>query len=98
MSVPVILRPEAECDVRTIHADLERIQPGLGDHFKRRLKDLLARIEFMPAAYAILWEDIRAARVKRFRYVVYYVLFEDRAEVLGVVHGSRDESAWQSRR
>ena len=71
MTTPVILRPEAECDARTIHADLERIQSGLGDRFVRHLKDLLNRIEVMPKIYAILWEDVRAARVKRFRYIVY---------------------------
>jgi toxin ParE1/3/4 len=77
---------------------LERIQPGLGDRFARHLKDLLGNIESMPRMYAVLWSDVRAARVKRFRYILYYVLFDDRAEVLAIIHGSRDESAWKSRR
>jgi len=40
---------------------------------------------------------VRAARLRKFRYVVYYVVFADRVEVLGVLHGSRDGSVWQSR-
>lgn len=98
MTAHIVLRPEAEEDVRTIHTDLERIRSGLGTRFARQLKVLLHRIEFMPMMYPILWDDIRTARVKQFRYIVYYVLFEDRAEVLAVIHGSRDDSVWKSRR
>jgi plasmid stabilization system protein ParE len=35
--------------------------------------------------------------VKQFRYVVYYVVFGDRVEVIAVLHGARDPSVWQSR-
>jgi hypothetical protein len=42
-------------------------------------------------------QDVRAVRLRRFPFVVYYVVLADRAEVLAVMHGSRDESAWQSR-
>jgi hypothetical protein len=51
----------------------------------------------MPELYGIVWHDVRAARLKRFRHVVYYVVFPDRLEVLAVMHGARDASAWQSR-
>jgi plasmid stabilization system protein ParE len=44
-----------------------------------------------------VWQDVRAARLRKFRHVVYYVAFADRVEVLAVLHGSRDPSAWQSR-
>jgi plasmid stabilization system protein ParE len=57
----------------------------------------LERIEFMPEMYAVIWQDVRASRVKRFRHVLYYVAFDDRVEVLAVMHGARDASAWQSR-
>ena len=40
---------------------------------------------------------VRAARLRIFRHVVYYVIFADRVEVMAVIHGSRDASAWQSR-
>ena len=58
---------------------------------------MLEQIEFMPEMYGVVWQDVRAARLKKFRYLVYYVVFADRAEVLAVLHGSRDASAWQSR-
>ena len=97
MSVPVILRPIAEADVRSIHSELETIRTGLGSQFSTRLQVLLERIEAMPQMYGILWKTVRAAIIHRFRYVVYYIAFADRTEVLAVMHAARDASAWQSR-
>lgn len=97
MSVPVILRPEAEADILLIHSELERLRTGLGARFVRRLRISLERIEAMPHMYGIVWQDVHAARLRKFRYVVYYVIFADRVEVLAVMHGARDASSWQSR-
>ena len=58
---------------------------------------ILERIESMPEIYGVVWRDLRAVRVRKFRYVVYYVVFTDRVEVLAVIHGARHESAWKSR-
>ena len=58
---------------------------------------MLLRIESVPELYGPVWQDVRAARLRIFRYVVYYVVFADRVEVLAVMHGARDASAWKSR-
>jgi plasmid stabilization system protein ParE len=97
MSLPVILRPAAEADIQAIHDELEKCRAGLGARFIVRVRELLERIEFNPEMYAPLWKDVRAARLRKFRYVVYYVVFDDRVEVLAVMHGARDASVWQAR-
>jgi toxin ParE1/3/4 len=97
VSRPVILRPAAEADVRRTRADLDSIRAGLGDQFADRLRAVLERIEQMPELYGLVWQDVRAVRLKRFRHLVYYVALPDRVEVLAVLHGARDASAWQSR-
>jgi toxin ParE1/3/4 len=97
VSLPLILRPDAEADVRATRAALDQAQAGLGDRFAARLRELLERIEAMPEMYGVVWQDIRAARVRKFRYVAYYVVFADRVEVLAILHGAQDASAWQSR-
>ena len=51
----------------------------------------------MSEMYAEVWGTVRAARLRRFRHVVYYVVLADRVEVIAVMYGSRDSSAWQSR-
>lgn len=97
MSLPVILRPAADADIQATHDELERAQAGLGDRFVARVRDVLERIEAMPEMYGVVWQDVRAARLRKFRHVVYYVVFADRVEVLAVLHGSRDAAAWQAR-
>ena len=94
---PLIVRSAAEDDLRAIHEYLEAAQAGLGSLFAARLRDVFERIESLPESCATIWQDIRAVRVRKFQYVVYYVIFTDRVEVLAVLHGARHESAWQTR-
>ena len=97
MSLPVILRPPADADIQAIHDELNQSRAGMGDRFVARVRDVLTRIELMPELYGLVWQDVRAARLKKFRYLIYYVVFLDRVEVLAVMHGAQDATAWQSR-
>jgi toxin ParE1/3/4 len=97
MTLPVTLRPAADADIQTTHDELEQRQAGLGDRFVARVREVLERIESMPELYGRVWQDVRAARLRKFRHLIYYVLFLDRVEVLAVMHGSQNASAWQSR-
>jgi toxin ParE1/3/4 len=97
VSLPVILRPEAEVDVQEARDQLEAVRVGLGTQVLARVRDVLARIEKMPELHGKVWQDVRAARLKQFRYIVYFIVLADRVEVLAVLHGARDPSSWQSR-
>lgn len=97
MSLPVILRPTADADIQATHDELEQLRTGLGGQYVARIREVLERIEAMPELYGLVWQDVRAARVRRFRHVVYYVVFADRVVVLAIMHGARDARAWQSR-
>ena len=97
MSLPVILRHEAEVDIQEARDQLEAIRIGLGSQVLARVREVLARIEKMPELHGKVWEDVRAARLKQFRYIVYFVVLADRVEVLAVLHSARDPSSWQSR-
>jgi toxin ParE1/3/4 len=97
VTLPVILRPAADADIQATYDELEQSQADLGARFVARVREVLERIESMPEMYGLVWQDVRAARLKKFRHLVYYVVFADRVEVLAVMHGSRDASAWQSR-
>jgi toxin ParE1/3/4 len=97
VSLPVILRHEAEVDIQGARDQLEAVRVGLGNQVLARVREVLARIEKMPELHGKVWEDLRAARLKQFRYIVYFIVLEDRIEVLAVLHGARDPSAWQSR-
>ena len=97
MSLPVILRHEAEVDIQEARDQLEAIRVGLGNQFLARVREVLARIEKMPELHGTVCEDVRAARLKQFRYIVYFIVLADRVEVLAVLHSARDPSSWQSR-
>lgn len=97
MSLPVILRPEAEADVQDACDQLEAVRAGLGKQFLARLRNVLLRVEEMPELHGKVWEDVRATRLKQFRYVVYFVVLPENVDVLGVLHSGRDPSTWQSR-
>lgn len=97
MSLPVLLRHEASRDVEDTRDYFEHLKVGLGQSFIHRLKESLCQIGAMPELYGIVWRNVRAARLKRSSFVLYYRVHTDRVEVLAVVHSSRDSSAWQSR-
>lgn len=97
MTLPVIVRPPALGDIWESRDYLDGVRAGLGGQFVCRVREVLERIEAMPEMYGVVWQDVRAARLRQFRHVVYYVVFADRVEVLAVMHGSRDASAWRSR-
>jgi plasmid stabilization system protein ParE len=93
--LPVVLRPEASRDAEQARDHLEAQRAGWGQAFLDRLNEALARIGAMPEMYAVVWRNVRAARLRQFTYV--YRVHDDRVEVLTVMHGSRDASAWQAR-
>jgi plasmid stabilization system protein ParE len=97
MSLAVVLRREASQDVAEARDHFEAQQAGLGQAFLDRLDEALARIGAMPQIYAVVWQNVRAARLRQFTYVVYYRIHDDRVEILAVIHGSRDAAAWQGR-
>ena len=97
MSLPVVLRAEAGKDAEQARNYLESQRPGCGQVFLTRLKEVLDSIGRMPEMYSVIWQDVRAARVRKFRYVVYYRVHEHRIEVLAILHGSRDAPEWQRR-
>jgi toxin ParE1/3/4 len=61
------------------------------------VREILDRIDSMPEMYGLVWQDVRAARLRKFRRLVYSLVFADRIEVLAVLHGSQNASTWQSR-
>ena len=97
MSLPVFLRPEASRDAEEARDYLEARRATLGQAFLGRLKELLDRIGAMPELYGVVWRNVRSAKLRQFTYVVYYRVRDDHIQVLAVMHGSRDATAWQAR-
>jgi plasmid stabilization system protein ParE len=96
MSLRVAFRPEAQGDLLQAHDWYEQ-QAGLGDAFSDRAEEAIERIQRMPRMYAMVFRDVRRAKIRRFPYLIYYRVQQDRIEVIAVLHGSRDPRLWQQR-
>lgn len=96
MSLPVVLTAEAEADFDAA-ADWYEEQAGLGASFTLQVRQILIRIGQMPELHGVLHRDIRRAKVPKFPYNVYDRVRPDRVEVIAVLHGRRDPSAWKER-
>jgi toxin ParE1/3/4 len=97
MSLPIHFRPKAEQDVAEAGTWYEEQQPGLGARFLSQLEATLERVVDNPQMYPVVEEDIRSCGLRRFPYILYYRLLDDRIEVLAVLHGSRDPATWRER-
>jgi hypothetical protein len=65
--LPVVLRPEASQDAEDARDYFDARQAGRGQDFLDRLNEALARIGAMPQLYGVVWQNVRAARLRRFR-------------------------------
>jgi len=97
VSLPVFFRLDAINDLEAARACYEERQVGLGAEFLDRMDEAVARICATPELFGVVWGNVRAARFRRFSYVVYYRIQSKRIEVLAVMHGRRDAEAWRSR-
>ena len=96
MSLPVILRPEAEDDITSARDYYDR-HAGIGQSFVNRVDQAIERIGDAPESYPFVRRDIRWYRTRRFPYIVYYRVRPDRIEILAVLHGRRDNSILKHR-
>lgn len=89
----LVFHPRVEEDLDAIVAHYAPLDPALPGRFRARLLEQVERIELFPESGAILFESYRRAPLKRFPYMVVYVVDDDRLELLAVL-GVRRNPAW----
>jgi toxin ParE1/3/4 len=97
VSLPIVLRDEAEAEFDEAFDYYENQRAGLGVDFADEIQEVLDRISNNPQIHGIVLADIRKAVVRRFPYCVYYRADGNRVEVIAVFHTSRDPKIWQGR-
>jgi plasmid stabilization system protein ParE len=97
MTAQVFFRADALSDVESSQEWYESQRPGLGDRFARTVTHSAELIGMWPESHAIIWRNVRAYKLTGFPYVIYYRIRSEYVEVIAVLHGRRDESAWKSR-
>ena len=97
MSLPVVLRDEAQAEFDDAFEYYEQRQTGLGVEFVNHIQEVFDRIAANPYMHAAVLADVRKAVVAKFPYCVYYRAEQARVEVIAVFHSSRNPSIWQGR-
>jgi len=87
--VTLVLRTEAEADLRETYGWYEERRTGLGVEFVDAVDEMFARIEEAPQSFAIAHRVLRRAVMQRFPYIVYFRELGGVVEVFGVLHGRR---------
>lgn len=94
----LFIRQTARTDLEKAFAWDEERSAGLGHEFTRAVRIQLAAIERGPGQFPNVAEDIRKAPLRRFPYVVYFVILRRQISIIAVMHTRRDPRRWQSRR
>jgi toxin ParE1/3/4 len=97
LSLPVEFRPDAAEEYVAATAWYEAQRAGLGREFVEAIDTAIAGAVASPELYREVHEDVRRVPVKRFPYLVFYRVLEDRLRVIAVLHGHRDPATWRDR-
>ena len=97
MSLPVVLRAEAQDDFDEAFDWYEAQRPGLGTDFADQVQQTFDRISANPLLHSTVFQDVRKAPVQRFPYSIFYRVEAAQLLILAVFHGKRDPSIWQAR-
>ena len=97
MSLPVVLRAEAEAEFDESFDWYDAQRVGLGSEFAAAVQTVFDRIAASPRIHQVVIDDVRKDVVRRFPYSVFYRPHTDRVEVLAVFHNSRDPAVWRGR-
>jgi len=91
MKYRVIIRPEAENDLKEAFSWYENRRQGLGYDFLLQVDAGLKFLEKNPKIFPPEYEGARKYIIKRFPYKIIYLLEEERIIVLAVIHGKKSQ-------
>lgn len=97
MSDPVKLRREAKIDLDRAYGYYESQHRGLGSEFLDAVEKRFDSIATSPESFAVVYQDVREALVKRFPFAIYFREYAGRIVVFAVYHCSRDPVRWRER-
>jgi len=91
---PLTILASAAFEMDAAFAWYENRQPGLGTDFLRACDAAFSAIARMPAAFREVRPRVRRALLRRFPYMVFFHVTDERVIVLGVVHVRQSPDVW----
>jgi plasmid stabilization system protein ParE len=86
----VIIRPNAEADLREAWAWYESQRPGLGDELLMEVHAAIRRLESDPERRPFYYRDFRRLLTRRFPYKLFYRVECERVMVFRILHAKRE--------
>ena len=97
MTLPLIIRPEAEEELSESYDWYERQRPGLGDDFLLRVEAALDSIRYDPEILPAIYKVARRKLIRRFPYGIFYAIGQNKISILAIMHTKRHPKHWQNR-
>jgi toxin ParE1/3/4 len=97
MTVQIVVQPEAEADLAEVFGWYEARRAGLGQELLQEVDRAFARIAEKPRMPRARFRKTRRVGLRRFPYVVLYLVRGDTAFVLGVLHERRNPRLMRTR-
>lgn len=89
MKYKVIIRPEAEYDLKEAFSWYEDTRKGLGYDFLLQVDAGLRFIERNPEIHPAEYKETRKHLIKRFPYKIIYLIEKEKIIILAVMHTKR---------
>ncbi len=93
----LIIRKEAEEDIKSAYQWYEAKQNGLGTDFLVDVSSKLEKIEEYPYLYQKVMGNIRRVLCQRFPYSIYFIQKDIDIVIIAVLHQRRNPAVLQAR-
>lgn len=97
MKYKVIVRPEAEDDLKEAFSWYEDKRAGLGYDFLLHVDAGINFINRNPEIHPIEYKGTRKHLIKRFPYKIIYLVEKEKIIILAVIHGKRSPDLLKKR-
>ena len=97
MAAHFLIRPEAQVDIEESAFWYEDQRLGLGELFSAELFELIHRIAEFPLQFPLVGWSVRRGLLHKFPYAVYFLLEDEAAVIIAVLHQRRDPAVWKGR-
>jgi plasmid stabilization system protein ParE len=92
--LPLTVLATAAFEMDAAFAWYEQRQRGLGTDFIRACDAAFSSIARIPQAYREVRPRVRRALLRRFPYMVFFVVESERVVIIGVVHVRQSPDVW----
>lgn len=98
MTYSLAIRPPARADMDAAYEWYETFGAGRGERFADELYQKLVEIRDAPLRYGLVTGRIRAAKLKRSKFVIYFRVDGATVAVIAVQHARASPNKWKRRR